>query len=291
MKTELFAVVDVGSNSVRLMFSDGNVTYSKESIITRLAEGAVKNGNRLTAEAAARTADAVCFFVDKARREGANNIYAFATAAVRNAENGADFAREVKSRCGIDIDIVSGEKEALIGATGALCGSDGGVIDVGGASTEIIVIKGGQALFCRSFGVGSVKLTEICGQDYLKASQTARDFLRDCETVPRAEFTAIGGTATSAAAVLQELQPYDPSRVDGYRISYSDLRKLTERLFSMTPDERLKLKGMQCGREKVIACGCALLLEVLRALGAESVKISEKDNLEGYLAQRLKEEI
>ncbi len=102
MKSELYAVIDIGSNSVRLMFSDGVNTLSKEIKITGLAEGALEEGRILTAEAAARTIDAVCFFVEKAGRAGACLIYAFATAAVRNAENGKEFVNTVKSRCGID---------------------------------------------------------------------------------------------------------------------------------------------------------------------------------------------
>ena len=290
MKSELYAVIDIGSNSVRLMFSDGVNTLSKEIKITGLAEGALEEGRILTAEAAARTIDAVCFFVEKAGRAGADKIYAFATAAVRNAENGKEFVNTVKSRCGIDVEVISGEKEAAVGIRGALGGKDGGVIDVGGASTEVIVIKSGKTVFCNSFKIGSVKLTDMCGQDYEKAIKTVKDYTVECKSAPRSEFTAIGGTSTSAAAMLQELEIYDPKRVDGYVISVDKLEKLTERLFSMSVEERAGLKGLQRGREKVIACGCALLSVVSRSLGANTIKISEKDNLEGYLYEKLESE-
>ena len=290
MKSELYAVIDIGSNSVRLMISDGVNTLSKEIKITGLAEGALEEGRILTAEAAARTVDAVCFFVEKARQSGACLIYVFATAAVRNAENGKEFVNTVKSRCGIDVEVISGEKEAAVGIRGALGGKDGGVIDVGGASTEVIVIKGGKTVFCNSFKIGSVKLTDMCGQDYEKAIKTVKDYTVECKSAPRSEFTAIGGTSTSAAAMLQELEIYDPKRVDGYVISVDKLEKLTERLFSMSVEERVGLKGLQRGREKVIACGCALLSVVSRSLGANTIKISEKDNLEGYLYEKLESE-
>ena len=286
MKPELYAVIDIGSNSVRLMFSDGRRTLSKSMMITRLAEGAVKGGKILAAEAAARTVDAVCFFVKKARQAGADRIYAFATAAVRNAENGNEFVGAVKRGCSIDVDVISGEKEAGIGIKGALCGRDGGVIDVGGASTEVIVTEGGQTVFCRSYGIGCVKLTDICGQDYKKAVETVKQIITGIKA-PRTVFTAIGGTATSAAAILQKSEPYDPEKIDGYVISAYRLEKLTERLFSMSVEERSGLKGLQKGREKVIACGCALLTEVVRSAGAENIIISEKDNLEGYLFEKL----
>ena len=106
-----YAVIDIGSNSVRLMFvADGKVLY-KTLNTTRLGEGLAVSPY-LREEAMARTALAVADFFYRAKDEGAEIVYAFATAAVRSAKNGADFVSLVKEKCGLSVEVVSGETEA-----------------------------------------------------------------------------------------------------------------------------------------------------------------------------------
>ena len=133
-----FAVIDIGSNSVRLMLvADGKVLY-KALNTTRLGEGLAAS-TRLNVAALERTAQAVSAFYAQAKSEGAEKVLAFATAAARSAENGQEFVDRVKELCGLQVEIISGDEEAEIGVLGALGNADGGIIDVGGASTEIIV--------------------------------------------------------------------------------------------------------------------------------------------------------
>ena len=140
------SVIDVGSNSVRLaMLADGKTLY-KRLATTRLGEGLSVTG-KMTADAVERTAQAISAFKDYAVTEGAQKIYVFATAAVRSASNREQFLRRVKTLCGIDVDVISGEQEAQTGLLGALMGKDGGIIDVGGASTEVTVQRGGKLLY------------------------------------------------------------------------------------------------------------------------------------------------
>ena len=139
-----FAVIDVGSNSVRLMFvADGKVLY-KALNTTRLGEGLATSA-MLKEEAIARSVNAVVAFHDKAKAEGAESVYAFATAAVRSATNGQTFIDGVRALRPLQVEIISGEEEAEIGILGALGYEDGGVIDVGGASTEIVIKAQGKA--------------------------------------------------------------------------------------------------------------------------------------------------
>ena len=113
------AVIDIGSNSVRLMLvADGKVLY-KTLNTTRLGEG-IASSPFLKDEAISRTASAVADFFSRAKREGAVDVYAFATAAVRSAENGSAFIDRVKELCELDVEIISGEEEAEIGILGAL---------------------------------------------------------------------------------------------------------------------------------------------------------------------------
>ena len=141
-----FAVIDIGSNSVRLMFvADGKVLY-KTLQTTRLGEGLAEKP-LLKAEAIERSALAVSDFYNRAITEGAEKVLCFATAAVRTAENRQLFLDRVSALCGLTVEVISGEEEAEIGILGALGNKDGGVIDIGGASTEIVVKKDGALLY------------------------------------------------------------------------------------------------------------------------------------------------
>ena len=159
-----YAIIDIGSNSVRLMtMADGKVFY-KVLITTRLGEG-LASSNLLKAESIERTARAVETLQKKAKDEGAKNVYAFATAAVRSAKNCKDFVQRVDELCALKVDVVSGEMEAELGAKGAVGKRDGALIDIGGASTELIVQKAGAIVYKKSIDVGAVRLKDLCGRD------------------------------------------------------------------------------------------------------------------------------
>ena len=281
MAKNLFGVIDVGSNSVRLMLNDGCKTLSKTVKTTRLAQGMVDGF--LHTDAIERTACAVSFFYEQAKKSGANVVYVFATAGVRSAKNGEVFVSRVKETCGADVDVVSGELEAELGYKGALGNNDGGVVDVGGASTEIIVCKNNTKIYGKSIYLGSVKTTDSCGQDYMFASQFVKQKLNEFGEIPRSNFYAIGGTATSIASMLLELKEYDAEKVNGYEITLSNLSNLTKKLYSLTVEQRRLLAGLQPDRAEVIANGALILLEIMRKLNVDTLKVSESDNLEGYL--------
>lgn len=283
-----YAVIDVGSNSVRLMLSDGIDTLYKKVNTTKLAEG-MEEQRKLTQVAIERTAKAVADFYTQAKKDIADKIFVFATAAVRQAKNGNEFVNAVKKLCGADVDVVSGGIEAELGYLGALGGKDGGVIDVGGASSEIIVVKNKKVIYSHSLDLGAVKLKDACGQDFNSVEKVTAEKLKEYGIVPKTQFYAIGGTATSLVALELELEPYDPKMVDGYVLTKLNLSNLVDKLFSLTVEERKKLKGMFPPRAEVIAGGAKLLLDVMTLVGVDEIIVSERDNLEGYLIKRLKE--
>ena len=286
----VYGIIDIGSNSVRLMVSAVGkdldiITSSKISVSTRLSE--CMSDGILNPVAIERTARAVAFLKDKAVSVGAKNVYAFATAAVRNAVNGDEFIDLVKEYCDLSIDVLTGEEEAKTGYSGALSGSDGGLIDVGGASSEVIVVYGGKPIYVYSLPIGAVKVKDACGQDKEKADAFIKEKLADYGDIPFAKFTAIGGTATSVATMLLGLTIYDRKKVDGFTVMVSDLKILADKLFSLTVDERKKIKGLQESRAEIIAGGALLLLRIAEKIGVDSFKVSESDNLEGYLMEKV----
>ena len=286
MKT--FGVIDIGSNSVRLLlWADGQTIYKKINT-TRLGAGVEKTG-RLSAEAIARTAHAVAAFKQEAERAGARKVLAFATAAVRSAANGADFTSAVKDLCGLSVEVVSGETEAKLGLIGALGGKDGGIIDVGGASTEVTVARGGRIVYAVSADVGAVRLRDACGEERAALETFIAERIAVYGEVPPFNAYAIGGTATSLAALALELEPYDPAQTDGLVLTAADVLRWAEKLLSLSMGERLALKGMDPRRADVLGGGALLLYRVMRAVGAEQVTVSEKDNMEGYLVCKMRE--
>ncbi len=280
-----YGVIDIGSNSVRLMISNGVNSGKKLVKNTRLAEGMDDKFN-LHPVAIERTVAAVSFFVEEAKKECVDEIFIFATAAVRKANNKEQFTSKVKQSCGIDVDDVSGEQEAKLGCVGALFNGDGGIIDVGGASTEISVIKNREQVYTKSVDIGAVLIKDECGQNHDKVTAFVKREIKKFGIVPKTQFTAIGGTATSVASMLIGVEPYNPELVDGFLVGIKELSELSEMLNKTSVEERKKIKGLQPERAEVIAGGVTVLKELCTMLNIDQFRVSEKDNLEGYLIEK-----
>ncbi len=282
------SAIDIGSNSVRLlMWADGRSLY-KVIDTTRLGEGLAANG-RLSEEAMRRTVDAVGRFAARAEREGAERLFAFATAAVRGAANGAAFVRLVKERCGLDVDVLTGEEEAKAGLIGAIGNAAGGVIDVGGASSEVTVSDGKRIVYAKSLDLGAVRLKEMCGEDPEAAKACIADRLSFYGEIPHAKMYAVGGTATSVVALEKKLSVYDPAQVDGTILRTETLFSLAKALYAMPNARRLALPGMDARRADILGGGTLLLAMIARFAHADEICVREADNLEGYIALRLGE--
>lgn len=277
----IYGVIDIGSNSVRLLLSDGVKKIYKKTKITALARG-MGSAHLILSEAAERTIAAVVGFVDEVRNVGVDEIFVFATAAVRNAANAQEFTSRIEMSTGVKVDVVSGDKEGYLGALGAT-GGNGGVIDSGGASTEIAVMKNDVSVYSLSVDVGCVNLTDLCAQNRHFAEKVVSEKVALYGCVPCDKFYAIGGTATTLAAIDLQLDVYDPTRVHGYFLSGRRLSELKEKLYSLSVEEREELRGLQRQRARVIASGAAVLSGIVDYLGIDGVTVSENDNLEGYL--------
>lgn len=282
-----YGVIDIGSNSVRLLLSDGSETFYKIAEITRLAKGMNGNG-ALVGKPADDTVTAVSFFVKKALADGAENVFAFATSAVRTALNGQEFCDRIFGACGIRVEIASEETEAEIGYLGALGNSDGGIIDIGGGSTEIQVVSGGKRVYSKSIPVGAVRLTDACGQDERLLNKICAEKALDFGMIPKTNFTAIGGTATTAAAIVLGLKKYDAKIIEGFTLEKSALFELKDRICRMPVEKRREIAGLQAEREEIIGSGLAFLCALYDKISIDFVKISDKDNLEGYLIRKIK---
>lgn len=278
----MFGIIDVGSNSVRLMLHDGEKTVKKICKITKLAEGLGLNST-LNDQAIERTVEAVCFLVDAAQKNGVKKPYIFATAAVREAKNGNVFCNIVYNKTSIAVDVVKGENEAELGFLGSVGLNDGGIIDIGGASTEIVVKNGGKFAYKKSVDIGVVKIRDYRDFGYSDYNSLISSKIKEYGEIPKTSFFGIGGTATSVAAMMQELDIYDPKKIDGFVIEKKPLLLLFKKLSKKSVEEIVQMKGIQFGRADVIFGGVALLCGLFEKIGIDSITVSEKDNLEGYL--------
>ena len=281
-----FAVIDVGSNSVRLMFvADGKVLY-KALQTTRLGEG-IADKPLLKPEAIERSAVAVCDFYNRAVNEGAEEVLCFATAAVRTAENRQEFLDRVYALCGLQIAVISGEEEAEIGILGALGNRDGGVIDVGGASTEIVVKKDGALIYKKSVNIGVVRLKDMCGREKLALERVANEASKQYGAIPlEKEIYAIGGTATTLAAQVLGLETYSSEKITGAVITVEELQAMADKLLAMSVEEIAALPCMPKGRADVLTGGAVLFTVLMKNLGFDRLIVSDRDNLEGYAIKK-----
>jgi exopolyphosphatase/guanosine-5'-triphosphate,3'-diphosphate pyrophosphatase len=295
------AVVDLGTNTTRMLVADvhdGHVEeLDRRTTVTRLGQGVDSTG-RLSDEAIERVLKVLAEYRSAIDALEPERTVALATSAVRDAENGDEFRRLLHDRLGFDVRIIPGEEEArltFLGATSAREPGEGPVvvIDIGGGSTEFVVGRAGEdPTFRVSTQAGSVRQTErhLHGDppsdDELQALRKAvREIIG--EAVP-AEVRgsvkaaiAVAGTATSLAAIEQRLDPYDPERVDGYRLTLGACERMLRELAAMPLEERRRVPGLHPDRAPTIIAGAAILVEAIALFELDAAEVTEADILHG----------
>ena len=296
------AVVDIGTNSTRLLIADvidGRVTEElvRESNVTRLGEGVDKTG-----ELGEVPQQRVFTVLDRYRAQiddlNAERTIAVLTSAVRDASNGEQFRQAVKDRYGLDARTIPGEEEAgltFLGATSEREHTEAGeivVIDIGGGSTEFVVGDHGDVSFFTSLQMGVVRMTERHLHSDPPTGPEIAALVEDVRGVIEAGIprevrervtggVAVAGTATSAGAMDLALEPYDPENVHGHVVTVDALSGLLEKLSSMVNDERKQVPGLHPDRAVTIVAGMAMLRECARSFGLDQVEVSEHDILRG----------
>jgi exopolyphosphatase/guanosine-5'-triphosphate,3'-diphosphate pyrophosphatase len=305
------AVADLGTNSTRLLVADvtadGRLTQlERHTTVTRLGEG-VDGSGRLLPEAMERVYSALARYREIAEAAGAQRRIAVATSAVRETENGPELAAHVRDRLGFDIRTIGGDEEARLTFLGATAGRTAApdatppaapsaqtlVIDIGGGSTEFVSGRPGTPpAFHVSTRLGSVRQTER----HLAHDPPRHDELEAladeaCQIVAAAvpaevrerigSVIAVAGTPTSLAAIDQRLDPYDPERVDGYRLELAAAERILAQLALLPLDRRRAVTGLHADRAPTIVAGVAILAEALRLFGVREVEVSEADILDG----------
>lgn len=294
------AAIDCGTNSVRLLVADLDGDRLSDVVrrleIVRLGQGVDRTG-RLSPQALERTRVAMRSYAADIERSGAERVRLVATSATRDAANREEFAADVQAILGVAPEVATGDEEAALSFDGATRALGTGfeapylVVDIGGGSTEFVL--GEEAVeSARSVDIGCVRLTErhLTADPPPPASVAAAVADIDAALAAVAEAVDLGrartlvglaGSVTTVAAIALGLPTYDAARIQHARIPVVAVREVTERLLTMTHDERAALPVMHPGRVDVIGAGALVLRTVMDRLGFAEVVVSESDILDG----------
>jgi len=271
------AVIDIGSNSVRLLLNG-----KKQVRTTALSKGLAISG-ALSPSAIKDTLSAVVELYDIACSKDARQVHVFATEAIRAAKNSAEFIDRLKD-FGISLEVLSAEQEAKIGFWGAYTKGKQAILDIGGASSELSCGCEKGILYWHSLAVGAQKLADNFSGNIRELSFYIKERIAEYGKVPTFDsLVAIGGTATTLVAIAESLEPYDASVVQGYILQAKDILRITKEIFAMPLQARYNIKGLPAKKATVIAPGGLLLYHIMEYLGAGQCTVSEADNMEGYL--------
>ena len=303
------AVVDIGSNSTRLLIADvgadGALTeLERRTRVTRLGDRVDRSG-RLADDAIERVLATLGEYRACIDHHAAKATVAVLTSAVRDAANGVAFARRVRERYGLDARTIPGDEEArltFLGATSERPPDDATptvVIDIGGGSTELVVGAGHEAGFHVSTQAGVVRHTER----HIAHDPPTRSELDALAADVRSIFEkavpdhvrattraaiAVAGTATSLGAIDLDLECLDPNKVHGHRVSLERCVAILERLAALTEQERRQVRGLHPDRAPTIVAGAVMLIEALRAFHLDFTEVSDHDILRGAALQAVR---
>jgi exopolyphosphatase/guanosine-5'-triphosphate,3'-diphosphate pyrophosphatase len=297
-----FAIVDVGTNSVKFLLAerapDGTWrTLADRAEVTRLGEGIEQTG-RLQAAQMTRTADAIAGMAEDARRAGVEAIAAVGTAGLRIASNAAEFVAAVQTRCDVTVEVISGEDEARLAYLAATSAVETlgplVVFDSGGGSSQFTFGDPRHVSERFSLNVGAVGLTErfaldgVVSEDALSTAivAIASELMRLDGRPASARVIGMGGAVTNLAAVKHELETYDHDVVQGTVLDRLEIDRQIELYRTRTAELRRAIVGLQPARAEVILAGACIVRTVLTLLGADALTVSDRALRHGLLAER-----
>jgi exopolyphosphatase/guanosine-5'-triphosphate,3'-diphosphate pyrophosphatase len=298
-----YAVIDVGTNSVKFNISerrpDGTwQTLVDRAEITRLGENLEKTGE-ISDDAMARTVSAIAAMVAEAQAAGVAAIAAVGTMGMRMARNSQQFIDSVEQRCGVRIEIIPGEEEgrlAYLAVKSGLGLAEGSlaIFDTGGGSTQFTFGHGSVVEERFSLNVGAVRFTEkyglagVVSPEQLKAAVDAiASELARIDAKPSPDtLVGMGGAITNMAAVKHQLAKYDPNVIQGSVIERAEVERQIEMYRSRSLDERRAIVGLQPKRADVILAGACIVKIVMDKLGKDRLSVSDRGLRHGLLIDR-----
>lgn len=297
----MYAAIDVGSNTVRMLIarcgSGGIEPVLYQQQTTRLAGGYCTEKG-LARESIERTLSAFSGFAEILQQQDVERVRVVGTAALRRAVNGQHLVNLVKLKTRLELEIISGREEARLSAAGVMSVLDPApetvlIVDIGGGSTELVLYDSGTILFSNSYPLGVVQLCEE-----MPEVEHRQSFIRDMVVkfssdllhagvtplaLGRCRLVGTAGTITTLAALHLRLTEYDRSLINNHRLDTCWLMAILEQLLPLKVAERERLPGIESGRGDIIIPGLELLIALCRYFRQPSIGVADAGLLEGIL--------
>jgi exopolyphosphatase/guanosine-5'-triphosphate,3'-diphosphate pyrophosphatase len=286
------AVVDIGSNSIRLVVFDGlkraPFPLFNEKVMCGLGRGLERTGE-LNPDGVALALDNLGRFVTLADVMGAERIDLLATAAVRDASNGRDFVRKVEKACGRRVRVLSGEEEARLSAMGVLMGmpqATGLMGDLGGGSLEVVALERGKAGAHATLPLGPLRLAEAAGDDMGKAARlvdAALEPLGWLGDLKGETFHPVGGAWRTLARIHMEQTGYPLHVIQDYRVPRREMEDVARLIASMGRKSLARLVDVARRRLEALPFAALVLERVLKTARPSAVAFSAYGLREGHI--------
>jgi len=286
------AVIDIGSNSVRLVVYEGIVRSPtmlfNEKILCGLGKGLARTG-RLNDKSVESALRALKRFRALAGQAGATSIHALATAAAREAENGPAFIAEAEAVLGEPIQVLSGKEEAYYSALGIISGfhnPDGIAGDLGGGSLELVDIRGHTIGDGITLPLGGLRLQDLSNGKPAEATRIARTEIARAKLLEKGEgriFYAVGGTWRNLAKLHMHAKHYPLHIMHGYEIDPQDAHNFLLRAAKGDIDHMRGIEAVSKNRRQLLSYGATVLLETIRRMKPSKIVFSALGVREGYL--------
>ncbi len=288
------ASIDIGTNTMLMLIADVNGDGSLETIsdcqvIARVGKGVDKSGG-IAWDAFTRSERFLAEYLERAREAQVDIVRATGTSALRDARNGDDYVDYMYQKLGVEIEILSGDEEALWTYGGAISGFPDrsgryAVLDIGGGSTELTVGEGFRILERKSVDIGCVRLTEKFLHHAPPTASEIDDMIGRIDEAlteypafdpAETHFVGVAGTVTTLAAVEKGLKEYDGEAISGFRLTREMIQRRFEEFRQLTREEMQNAMHIDPGRADIILVGIGILKRLTESRDIPAVTVSER---------------
>jgi exopolyphosphatase/guanosine-5'-triphosphate,3'-diphosphate pyrophosphatase len=292
------SVVDIGSNSVRLVVYEGlsrsPTILFNEKVLCGLGKGIALTG-KMDEDSVLRALSALHRFRALSDQARASTMYVLATAAAREASNGPDFIHQAETILGRKVRVLSGEEEARFSALGIISGffnPDGIAGDLGGGSLELIDIKGKEIGKGVTLPLGGLRLSEYAAGSLSRAHGFARKHVKTAKLLEKGEgrtFYAVGGTWRNIAKLHMEIRKYPLHMMQGYELPLDEILRFLDQVAMAKDSKDPVFQAVSKHRRSLLPFGAIAMQEVLGAMKPATISFSAQGVREGYLYSLLTE--
>jgi exopolyphosphatase / guanosine-5'-triphosphate,3'-diphosphate pyrophosphatase len=307
MSTRKAALIDMGTNTFHLLLVEingvGFKTIYKEKIAVKLGQGGISQ-NQIAPEAQKRAYHTLKHFKNLIDGEHINQVFAFATSAVRNAKNGSEFVAKIKSDLGIHINVISGEQEAQliyegINLSGSLNGHTNLMMDIGGGSVEFIIGTSQEVFWKKSFEIGGQRLLDAFHYhdpilpeeiDKLEAycEEKLQPLIKAIEKYKPTGLVGASGTFDTLTDIyFESMLQCKLTGQHVFQLPTVDFERIFKMLKTKNREERLKIPGMIPMRVDMIVVASCLIEFILRCVPVEAIVCSHYSLKEGAVSRLL----